>query len=70
MPQGIIKSLFKTRNKDFALIEYDNGNNMIFYHAVHPRKNITPLCKGDKVTFNIKHGASGEEAENVFRALR
>lgn len=69
MPQGIIKSLFKTKNKDLALIEYNDGNDMIFYHAVKTRKNINPLTKGDKVTFNIKHGAAGEEAHNVSRAL-
>ena len=69
MPLGKIKSLFKTGKKNLAIIEYNNGRNLIYYHALNNNLYATPLSLGDKVTFNIKSGDSGMEAGNVFRII-
>ncbi len=67
MPQGKIKSLFKTRKKNLAIIEYNDGKNMIYYSSTQNTTKPNLLSKGDKVNFNVKSGNFGIEAGNVFR---
>ncbi len=67
MLQGKIKTLFKTRKKNLAIIEYNDGKNMIYYSSTQNTLKPNLLSKGDKVNFSVKSGNFGFEAGNVFR---
>jgi len=59
------KVKFFNESKGFGFIEQENGPDVFVHFSAISGEGFRTLADGQAVTFNIKQGKKGPEAENV-----
>jgi CspA family cold shock protein len=60
---GTVKWFNET--KGFGFIEHEGGKDVFVHHSAISSKGFRSLKEGQKVSFQIKDGPKGPQAENV-----
>ena len=65
MANGIVKQF--NGSKGFGFIEHENGKDVFVHHSAISGTAFKSLSAGDRVSFDMVHGAKGPAAANVTR---
>ena len=60
------KVKFFNESKGFGFIEQDNGPDVFVHFSAISGDGFRTLTDGQSVSFNVKQGQKGPEAENVI----
>ena len=60
------KVKFFNESKGFGFIEQENGPDVFVHFSAITGSGFRTLTDGQAVTFNVKQGQKGPEAENVI----
>jgi len=63
MPEGKVK--WFNDSKGFGFIEQNGDKDLFVHHSAIQGEGFKSLTEGDRVSFDVAHGAKGAAAENV-----
>lgn len=52
--------------KGYGFIQGDNGNDIFVHYSAIQARGFRTLNEGQRVTFDVEHGAKGPAAANVI----
>ena len=65
MAQGTVK--WFNDAKGFGFIAQDGGDDVFVHHTAIQSEGFRSLAEGERVEFDVQHGAKGLQAANVRR---
>jgi cold shock protein len=65
MAQGTVK--WFNDAKGFGFIAQDGGEDVFVHHTAIQTEGFRSLAEGERVEFDVQHGAKGLQAANVRR---
>lgn len=65
MAQGTVK--WFNDAKGFGFIAQDDGDDVFVHHTAIQSEGFRSLAEGERVEFDVQHGAKGLQAANVRR---
>ena len=65
MAQGTVK--WFNDAKGFGFIAQDGGDDVFVHHTAIQTEGFRSLAEGERVEFDVQHGAKGLQAANVRR---